>query len=113
MDLYRRKGEVQATQFTGSLSGQPGSALNIIDSMKVRGLYIPRGYESDWRLKHELDRSTGHTLDDASPFLLVWNHDGKVLRCSIGDWVVIDEAQIFVYPDVDFGLSFQRVEDPF
>lgn len=49
--------------------------------------FVPQGYEHSARYESELDRSNGHTLQNAQAFLMVRTLEGW-MRASVGDMII-------------------------
>lgn len=49
--------------------------------------FVPEGYEHALRTENEFDRSNGHVLDNAKPFMVIRTLEGD-MRASVGDMII-------------------------
>ncbi|GGK32047.1 hypothetical protein GCM10010124_26000 [Pilimelia terevasa] len=83
MPTFRKKPvEVEAIQFDGQLA-----STEDINRLGAGAVYVPRGYEHRMRYDSEQDRSNGHVLDDAPPYLVIHTLEGDH-RANVGDWII-------------------------
>ncbi|HEY9314617.1 hypothetical protein [Williamsia sp.] len=70
---------------------------------------VPRGYEHHLRRKSELDRSNGHLLEHADPFLAVYRSgtDTSPIRVDRGTWFVMTDDEITVVTAEEFERTYE------
>lgn len=105
-DTYTKKPvDIEALRFNDW-----GSAIEIMEWGE--GIYfVPSGYGHPLRTENEKDRSTGHILDTAQPFLVVKTLEG-LMRANRGDYIIKGIKGEFYpcKPDI-FASTYDKKED--
>lgn len=102
-DRYRKKPvEIEAIEFRGW-----NNAREVCEWADA--YFVGRGYEHALRRESESDRSNGHILDDAPPFLVIKTLEGS-MRADVGDFVIRGVQGEFYpcKPDI-FGATYESV----
>ena len=74
--------EIQTIQFKDY-----SSAIEIFTWTEGKVFYVPAGFDHHMRYSTEKDRSTTHTRDSASAFLVIYTLEG-IMRADLGDWII-------------------------
>lgn len=73
--------EIEAIQFKGWQNAEE------ICRWAPPAIFVPAGYEHHLRRENEHDRSNGHVLESARPFLIIVTLEGD-MRADERDWII-------------------------